>query len=136
MLNQFKSRDSLKFETFDASLDEFYSKIESQRSEQQQKAKESSAMQKLNKIRTDQVRTEIGLKDPIFSQFIVFASFLFSSLVIDSVCCVFIPCGVLISIFWHGIINIYLMDTIVLRQLICFRFEVPVYFSRISLALV
>ncbi|KAL1803663.1 hypothetical protein ACET3Z_032310 [Daucus carota] len=54
MLNQFKSRDSLKFETFDASLDEFYSKIESQRSEQQQKAKESSAMQKLNKIRTDQ----------------------------------------------------------------------------------
>ena len=66
MLNQFKSRDSLKFETFDASLDEFYSKIESQRSEQQQKAKESSAMQKLNKIRTDQVRTEISLKDPIF----------------------------------------------------------------------
>lgn len=54
MLNQFKSRDSLKFETFDASLDEFYSKIESQRSEQQQKAKESSAMQKLNKIRNDQ----------------------------------------------------------------------------------
>lgn len=57
MLNQFKSRDSMKFETFDASLDEFYSKIESQRSEQQQKAKVSSAMQKLSKIRTDQVHS-------------------------------------------------------------------------------
>lgn len=45
----------MEFETFDASLDEFYSKIESQRAEQQQKAKESSATQKLNKIRVDQV---------------------------------------------------------------------------------
>lgn len=45
----------MKFETFDAALDEFYSKIETQRAEQQLKAKESSAMQKLNKIRTDQV---------------------------------------------------------------------------------
>lgn len=49
------SRKYTKFETFDAALDEFYSKIESQRSEQQQKAKESSATQKLNKIRVDQV---------------------------------------------------------------------------------
>lgn len=55
LLNQFKSRDSLYFETFDAALDEFYSKIESQKLEQQHKAKESFAMQKLNKIRTDQV---------------------------------------------------------------------------------
>ncbi|XLQ99314.1 hypothetical protein S83_065513 [Arachis hypogaea] len=54
LVNQFKSRDYTKFETFDASLDEFYSKIESQRSEQQQKAKENSAAQKLNKIRQDQ----------------------------------------------------------------------------------
>nr|KYP36314.1 Serologically defined colon cancer antigen 1 isogeny [Cajanus cajan] len=54
LLNQFKSRDYTKFETFDAALDEFYSKIESQRSEQQQKAKENSAAQKLNKIRQDQ----------------------------------------------------------------------------------
>lgn len=46
----------MKFETFDAAVDEFYSKIESQRSEQQKKSKESIAMQKLNKIRTDQVR--------------------------------------------------------------------------------
>lgn len=55
LLNQFKSRDHTKFETFDAALDEFYSKIESQRSEQQQKAKENSAANKLNKIRNDQV---------------------------------------------------------------------------------
>lgn len=55
LLYQFKSRDLLKFETFDAALDEFYSKIESQRVEQQQKAKEGSAMQKLDKIRMDQV---------------------------------------------------------------------------------
>lgn len=45
----------MKLDTFDAALDEFYSKIESQRSEQQQKAKEDSANQKLNKIRLDQV---------------------------------------------------------------------------------
>ncbi|KAL5849225.1 hypothetical protein ACOSQ4_007238 [Xanthoceras sorbifolium] len=54
LLNQFKSREFVKFETFDAALDEFYSKIESQRSEQQQKAKEGAAFHKLNKIRTDQ----------------------------------------------------------------------------------
>lgn len=54
LLNQLKCRDFMKFETFDAAVDEFYSKIESQRSEQQKKSKESIAMQKLNKIRTDQ----------------------------------------------------------------------------------
>lgn len=59
LLNQFKSRDSVKFETFDAALDEFYSKIEGQRVEQQQKAKEGSAMQKLNKIRVDQVYSSL-----------------------------------------------------------------------------
>lgn len=45
----------MEFETFDGALDEFYSKIESQRSEQQQKAKENTAMQKLEKIKFDQV---------------------------------------------------------------------------------
>lgn len=55
LLNQFKTREFVKFETFDAALDEFYSKIESQRSEQQQKSKENIADQKLNKIRLDQV---------------------------------------------------------------------------------
>nr|XP_043635680.1 nuclear export mediator factor Nemf [Erigeron canadensis] len=54
LLNQFSSRVSVKFETFDDALDEFYSKIETQRSQQQQQAKESSAMQKLSKIRNDQ----------------------------------------------------------------------------------
>ncbi|CAK7326283.1 unnamed protein product [Dovyalis caffra] len=54
LLNQFRMREHVKFDTFDAALDEFYSKIESQRSEQQQKAKEGSAVQKLNKIRLDQ----------------------------------------------------------------------------------
>ncbi|KAK8548868.1 hypothetical protein V6N13_054365 [Hibiscus sabdariffa] len=54
LLNQFKTREYVNFETFDAALDEFYSKIESQRAEQQQKTKESTANQKLNKIRLDQ----------------------------------------------------------------------------------
>ncbi|KAE8734198.1 hypothetical protein F3Y22_tig00000778pilonHSYRG00327 [Hibiscus syriacus] len=54
LLNQFNSREYVNFETFDAALDEFYSKIESQRAEQQQKTKESAASQKLNKIRLDQ----------------------------------------------------------------------------------
>lgn len=55
LLNQFRARELMEFETFDAAMDEFYSKIESQRSEQQKKTKEESAFQKLNKIRTDQV---------------------------------------------------------------------------------
>ncbi|ONK78774.1 uncharacterized protein A4U43_C02F22270 [Asparagus officinalis] len=54
LLNQFKSRECMKFETFDAAVDEYYSKLESQRVEQQQKAKEGSVVQKLNKIRLDQ----------------------------------------------------------------------------------
>jgi predicted ribosome quality control (RQC) complex YloA/Tae2 family protein len=65
LLNQFKSRESMDFETFDAALDEFYSKIESQRSEQQQKAKESSAMQKLTKIRVDQENRVHTLKKEV-----------------------------------------------------------------------
>ncbi|KAE8077088.1 hypothetical protein FH972_015689 [Carpinus fangiana] len=54
LLNQFKTKEFVKFETFDAALDEFYSKIEGQKVEHQQKAKENSAIQKLNKIRLDQ----------------------------------------------------------------------------------
>lgn len=65
LLNQFKSREHVKFETFDAALDEFYSKIESQRSEQQQNAKESSAVQKLNKIRLDQENRVHTLKKEV-----------------------------------------------------------------------
>lgn len=55
LLNQFEAKEYVKFETFDAALDEFYSKIEGQKVEHQQKAKENSAIQKLNKIRLDQV---------------------------------------------------------------------------------
>ncbi|XP_073118460.1 uncharacterized protein [Henckelia pumila] len=62
LLNQFKSRDSIEFETFDAALDEFYSKIESQRVEQQQKAKENSAMHKLDRIKSDQESRVHALK--------------------------------------------------------------------------
>lgn len=65
LLNQFKSRDFVKFDTFDAALDEFYSKIESQRAEQQQKAKEGSALQKLNKIRTDQENRVLTLRKEV-----------------------------------------------------------------------
>ncbi|KAL9364890.1 hypothetical protein Peur_042763 [Populus x canadensis] len=54
LLNQFRMREHVKFDAFDAALDEFYSKIESQKSEHQQKTKEGSAIQKLNKIRLDQ----------------------------------------------------------------------------------
>ena len=56
LLNQFKSREYDEFQTFDDALDEFYSKIESQRVNQQQKAKEDSAVHRLNKIKLDQVR--------------------------------------------------------------------------------
>ncbi|KAM7273084.1 hypothetical protein ACFE04_027748 [Oxalis oulophora] len=56
LLNQLKSREHVNFETFDMALDEFYSKIESQRVDHQQKAKEGAAVQKLNKIKMDQVR--------------------------------------------------------------------------------
>ncbi|KAL3339422.1 hypothetical protein AABB24_028172 [Solanum stoloniferum] len=65
LLNQLKCRDFMKFETFDAALDDFYSKIESQRSEQQQKSKESTAMQRLNKIRTDQENRVVTLKQEV-----------------------------------------------------------------------
>ncbi|VAI28429.1 unnamed protein product [Triticum turgidum subsp. durum] len=54
LLTQCKSREYDKFETFDDALDEFYSKIESQRVNQQHKAKEDSAVHRLNKIKLDQ----------------------------------------------------------------------------------
>lgn len=65
LLNQFRSREFVKFETFDAALDEFYSKIESQRAEQQYKAKEDSAFHKLNKIRMDQENRAHTLKQEV-----------------------------------------------------------------------
>ncbi|XP_062108859.1 uncharacterized protein LOC133819592 [Humulus lupulus] len=65
LLNQFKSREHTQFETFDAALDEFYSKIESQRADQQQKSKEISAIQKLTKIRTDQENRVLTLRQEV-----------------------------------------------------------------------
>ncbi|ERN03282.1 nuclear export mediator factor NEMF [Amborella trichopoda] len=65
LLNQFKSRQHMKMETFDAALDEFYSKIESQKAEQQQKTKEGSALLKLNKIRADQENRVHTLKKEV-----------------------------------------------------------------------
>ncbi|WCJ23246.1 Ribosome quality control complex subunit NEMF [Euphorbia peplus] len=65
LLNQFRTRDYVKFDTFDASLDEFYSKIESQRVEQQQKAKEDSAVQRLSKIRLDQENRVLILRKEV-----------------------------------------------------------------------
>ncbi|XP_002519281.2 ribosome quality control complex subunit NEMF [Ricinus communis] len=65
LLNQFKMREYVKFDTFDAALDEFYSKIESQRAEQQQKTKENSAIQKLNKIRLDQENRVLTLRKEV-----------------------------------------------------------------------
>ncbi|CAM8903062.1 unnamed protein product [Rhodiola kirilowii] len=65
LLNQFKSRDSVQFETLDAALDEFYSKIESQRAELQQKAKEDTATLKLNKIRSDQENRVLTLRKEV-----------------------------------------------------------------------
>ncbi|KZV33659.1 nuclear export mediator factor NEMF-like [Dorcoceras hygrometricum] len=62
LLNQFKARVSIEFETFDQALDEFYSKIESQRVEQQQKAKENTALQKLDRIKSDQESRVHALK--------------------------------------------------------------------------
>ncbi|KAF3336238.1 nuclear export mediator factor NEMF isoform X2 [Carex littledalei] len=65
LLNQLKSREYTEFETFDAALDEFYSKIESQRSEQQQRAKEDSAVHKLNKIKLDQENRVLTLRKEV-----------------------------------------------------------------------
>lgn len=65
LLHQFKSRDFIKLGTSDESMDEFFSKIESQRAEQQQKAQEQSATQKLNKIRLDQENRVQSLKKEV-----------------------------------------------------------------------
>ncbi|CAN6467248.1 unnamed protein product [Victoria cruziana] len=65
LLNQFKSREFVRMDTFDAVLDEFYSKIESQRVEQQQRVKEESAVQKLKKIQLDQENRVHALKKEV-----------------------------------------------------------------------
>ena len=54
-MKQFDDRTAMKMDTFDLAMDEFFSKIEGQRAEQQRKAQEDSAFSKLDKIRADQV---------------------------------------------------------------------------------
>ncbi|XP_024524547.1 nuclear export mediator factor NEMF [Selaginella moellendorffii] len=54
LLKQSAHREYIKFDTFDAALDEFFSKIEGQRLDQQRKTQEDSAFSKLEKIRADQ----------------------------------------------------------------------------------
>lgn len=54
-MKQFDDRTIMKMDTFDLAMDEFFSKIEGQRAEQQRKAQEDSAFSKLDKIRADQV---------------------------------------------------------------------------------
>lgn len=64
ILNQCINGDFLKLATFDDAMDEFFSKVEGQRAEQQRKAQEDSAFQKLEKIRKDQAnRVEVLKKD-------------------------------------------------------------------------
>ncbi|KAH7291813.1 hypothetical protein KP509_29G036400 [Ceratopteris richardii] len=53
-LNQTSNGEYLNFTTFDAAMDEFFSKVEGQKAEQLRKAQEDSALQKLSKIRKDQ----------------------------------------------------------------------------------
>lgn len=50
-----KDRESMKLATFDAAMDEYYSKVEGQRADQQRRTQEESALTKLDKIRADQV---------------------------------------------------------------------------------
>ncbi len=54
-MRQFEDRNVMKMDTFDSAMDEFFSKIEGQRADQQRKAQEESAFSKLDKIRADQV---------------------------------------------------------------------------------
>lgn len=54
-MKQFDDRTLMKMDTYDAALDEFFSKIEGQRADQQRKAQEDSAFSKLDRIRADQV---------------------------------------------------------------------------------
>lgn len=65
MLNQYRNVEAVKMSTFDAAMDEFFSKIEGQRAEQQRKTQEDSAFQKLEKIRNDQASRVEALKKEV-----------------------------------------------------------------------
>lgn len=55
LLKQHVGREWVRFETFDAAMDEFFSKVEGQKLEQQQKQQETAALSRLDKIKADQV---------------------------------------------------------------------------------
>ncbi|BBM96816.1 nuclear export mediator factor NEMF [Marchantia polymorpha subsp. ruderalis] len=61
-LKQMKDRESMKLATFDAAMDEYYSKVEGQRADQQRRTQEESALTKLDKIRADQTNRVKALK--------------------------------------------------------------------------
>ncbi|KAL2651385.1 hypothetical protein R1flu_019513 [Riccia fluitans] len=61
-LSQFCDREAMKLDTFDAVMDEYFSKVEGQRAEQQRKSQEESALSKLDKIRADQTNRVKALK--------------------------------------------------------------------------
>ncbi|KAG6543609.1 hypothetical protein Mapa_014972 [Marchantia paleacea] len=61
-LKQLKDRESMKLATFDAAMDEYYSKVEGQRADQQRRTQEESALTKLDKIRADQTNRVKTLK--------------------------------------------------------------------------
>ncbi|CAM6100258.1 unnamed protein product [Calypogeia fissa] len=65
VLKQLEERDHRKFETFDAAMDEFFSKVEGQRAQQQRKAQEDAALGKLEKIRADQTNRVKALEKEV-----------------------------------------------------------------------
>ncbi|CAK9218060.1 unnamed protein product [Sphagnum troendelagicum] len=64
-MRQFEDRNVMKMDTFDSAMDEFFSKIEGQRADQQRKAQEESAFSKLDKIRADQTNRVQALKHEV-----------------------------------------------------------------------
>lgn len=56
ILCQYRGRENLVYPTFDAAMDDFFSKIEGQKATQHRAAAENQAMAKLEKIRADQTK--------------------------------------------------------------------------------
>eukprot|EP00897_Mesotaenium_endlicherianum_P003139 jgi/Mesen1/2853/ME000174S02111 len=65
LLRQHQGREATALPTFDAALDEFYSKIEGQRAEQQRAAQTTHALSKLHKIRADQTKRAEQLRQEV-----------------------------------------------------------------------
>lgn len=52
-LSQFKERDVKSFNTFNAAVDDYFSKIEGQRQEERRAKAENEALNRLNRVRED-----------------------------------------------------------------------------------